>query len=200
MIPLSLAWILLSYLLGSLPVGLLLAMAKGRDPRKIGSGNIGATNVMRAAGKTLGIITLLGDALKGFLPVSLALYFRLPVQIVAAAGFAAFLGHIFPVYLRFRGGKGIATALGVFLALSYPAVLIDLVVFAALLFAWRYVSLGSLVSSGLLPFILLALGAPLSYVLLSACVAILVFWKHRENIKRLIAGKENKIGKSPRPA
>ena len=161
-------WIVLSYLLGSLPVGLLLARLKGRDPRRVGSGNIGATNVMRAAGKTLGIITLLGDALKGFLPVWLALHFGQPETVVAAIGFAVFAGHLFPLYLGFKGGKGIATALGVFLAFSYLAVLIDMVVFAAILFKWRYVSLGSLVCSALMPFILLALNTPPTYIGLSA--------------------------------
>jgi acyl phosphate:glycerol-3-phosphate acyltransferase len=195
---LSLVWVLLSYLLGSLPIGILLARVKGRDPRTIGSGNIGATNVMRAAGKTMGIITLLGDALKGFLPVWLAMRFGLPEITVAAAGFAAFLGHLFPVYLRFKGGKGVATALGIFLAFNYVAVLIDFVVFAALLWRWRYVSLGSLVCTILMPFILLVLKTPaptpVAYVVLCAVMVIPIFIKHRANIKRLLAGTENRVG------
>jgi acyl phosphate:glycerol-3-phosphate acyltransferase len=196
--PLSLVWILLSYLLGSLPVGLLLARAKGRDPRTVGSGNIGATNVMRAAGKTVGIITLLGDSLKGFLPVWLAIRFGLPELTVAAAGFAAFLGHLYPLYLRFKGGKGIATALGVFLAFNYVAVLIDLLIFAILLFKWRYVSLGSLVGAVLMPFILLLLETtaptPYAYVLLCAIMVVPILIKHRGNIRRLLAGTENRMG------
>jgi glycerol-3-phosphate acyltransferase PlsY len=189
----SLAWIICSYLLGSLPVGLLLARLKGQDPRKVGSGNIGATNVMRAAGKTLGIVTLLGDALKGFLPTWLAIRFGQPETVVAAVGFAAFAGHLFPVYLKFRGGKGIATALGIFLAFNYPAVLIDMVIFAAILLKWRYVSLGSLVCSALMPIILVLLKAPAVYPVLCVCMAILIFVKHRENIRRLTAGTENKV-------
>jgi acyl phosphate:glycerol-3-phosphate acyltransferase len=191
-----LTWIIASYLLGSLPVGLLLARMKGRDPRKIGSGNIGATNVMRTAGKTIGIITLLGDALKGFLPVWLAIWLRLPTVVVAVVGFAAFLGHLFPLYLRFKGGKGIATALGVFLAFNYVAVLIELLLFAGLLWKWRYVSLGSVACVALMPFLLLALKPPLPYTILAAVMAVLAIAKHKENIKRLMAGTENKMGGS----
>lgn len=189
----SLAWIIFSYLLGSLPVGLLLTRLKGRDPRRVGSGNIGATNVMRAAGKTLGIMTLLGDALKGFLPTWLAIRFGQPEMVVAAVGFAAFAGHLFPVYLKFRGGKGVATALGVFLAFNYLAVLIDMVIFAAILLKWRYVSLGSLVCSALMPVILVLLKAPAVYPVLCVFMAILIFVKHRENIRRLAAGTESGV-------
>jgi len=198
MIIFSVIWILLSYLLGSLPVGVLLAKLRGRDPRTIGSGNIGATNVMRAAGKTAGIVTLLGDALKGFLPVWLAIRFSFPESVVAAAGFAAFLGHLFPLYLRFKGGKGIATALGIFLAFNYLAVLIDIVIFIVLLLKWRYVSLGSLVCAVLIPPMLLILKTPAPtpapYIILCAIMIIPIFIKHRENIRRLVAGTENRIG------
>jgi acyl phosphate:glycerol-3-phosphate acyltransferase len=194
MITLALVWIMLSYLLGSLPVGLILAKTKGSDPRRIGSGNIGATNVMRAAGKAVGIATLVGDALKGFLPVWLAGRFGLPEVLVAGVGLAAFLGHLFPLYLRFKGGKGIATALGIFLAFSYWAVLIDVVVFVGMLWKWRYVSLGSLVCALLMPFILLALKVPTPYVILAAVIAVLAFVKHRANIGRLLAGTESRMG------
>jgi glycerol-3-phosphate acyltransferase PlsY len=149
---------------------------------------------MRAAGKTLGIITLLGDALKGFLPVWLALHFGQAETIVAAIAFAVFAGHLFPLYLGFKGGKGIATALGVFLAFSYLAVLIDIVVFAAILLRWRYVSLGSLVCSTLMPFILYVLNIPPTYIGLSVFMAILIFVKHRQNIGRLVRGTESRIG------
>ncbi|MGD0663327.1 MAG: glycerol-3-phosphate acyltransferase, partial [Syntrophorhabdales bacterium] len=104
-VALSIVWTILAYLLGSVPVGLLLARLKGKDPRGVGSGNIGATNVMRAAGKTMGVVTLVGDVLKGFLPTWLAGLLGLAVPVV---GLAAFLGHLFPVYLRFKGGKGSA--------------------------------------------------------------------------------------------
>jgi glycerol-3-phosphate acyltransferase PlsY len=194
-----LAWIISSYLLGSVPVGLLLSRLKGRDPRSVGSGNIGATNVMRAAGSTLGLLTLLGDILKGFLPAWLALHFGQPEEVVAGAGLAAFAGHLFPLYLRFKGGKGVATALGVFLALCPPAVFMVLPVFAAALFLWGYVSLGSLVGAALMPLAFLGLNAPLGSVLTSAIMAVLIFVRHRENIKRLMSGREHRILRKPRP-
>ena len=188
-----LVYIIAAYLLGSIPVGLVLARLKGQDPRKVGSGNIGATNVMRAAGKTLGIITLLGDILKGLIPTGLAILYGLSPVFVVAIGLAAFLGHLFPVYLRFKGGKGVATALGVFLALEPVAIPILLVVFIAVLLLWRYVSLGSLVGTALMPVLLLLFGAPAEYVLGSLIVGVFIYWKHRENIRRIMAGTESRF-------
>jgi len=188
-----LVYIIAAYLLGSIPVGLVLARLKGQDPRKVGSGNIGATNVMRAAGKTLGIITLLGDILKGLIPTGLAILYGLSPVFVVAIGLAAFLGHLFPVYLRFKGGKGVATALGVFLALKPVAIPILLVVFIAVLLAWRYVSLGSLVGTALMPVLLLLFRAPLEYVVGSLIVGVLIYWKHRENIRRIVSGTESRF-------
>jgi acyl phosphate:glycerol-3-phosphate acyltransferase len=190
----ALIFIIFAYLLGSVPVGVLLAKMKGQDPRIVGSGNIGATNVMRAAGKTLGIATLVGDALKGVIPTALALHWGFGPLFVALAGLAAFGGHLFPLYLKFKGGKGVATSLGVFLALAPLAILIYIGVFLIVLFIWRYVSLGSLVATALLPLSLLLLKAPAAYLFLSLALGILVFWKHRENIRRLMAGRENKMG------
>lgn len=189
----SYAYILLAYLVGSIPVGVLLSRMKGKDPRKVGSGNIGATNVMRAAGKTMGIITLLGDTLKGFIPTMLAIYGNEPKVFVAAIGFAAFIGHLFPVYLWFRGGKGVATALGVYLAMSPLAILINFVVFLLILLKWRYVSLGSLVAAAAMPLLLYLLKAPPEYVYLSLVIAVLTFVKHKDNIKRLLTGTEHKM-------
>jgi len=192
--PLPAVWIVLAYLLGSLPVGLLLSRLKGQDPRKVGSGNIGATNVMRASGKAVGILTLLGDILKGFLPTWLAMRAWPAEPLIAAVALAVFVGHLFPVYLAFRGGKGVATALGVFIALSPLAVLLDIAVFAAVLFMWRYVSLGSLVAAALMPVLLLAFRLPSPYVLLCLAMAILIFVKHGKNIGRLATGTENRMG------
>lgn len=197
---LSVVWIILAYLLGSIPVGVLLSHLKGQDPRKVGSGNIGATNVMRTSGKALGAVTLLCDVLKGFLPVALALWCGLPKPVVAAVGLAAFAGHLFPVYLKFKGGKGVATAVGVFLALNWCALVVAIAVFAIVLYMWRYVSLGSLVAAGLVPFMLLALHLidrtmPLSFVGLSVVMVVLIFVKHRANIGRLRAGTEHGLGK-----
>jgi glycerol-3-phosphate acyltransferase PlsY len=188
-------WIIASYLLGSVPTGLVLAGLKDRDPRTTGSGNIGATNVMRAAGKALGVATLVGDIAKGFFPTWLAIYFDQPQWMVAAAGLAAFAGHLFPIYLRLHGGKGIATALGVFLALNYLAVAVLVIVFAVVLVGSRYVSLGSLIGTALMPVLLIWMKAPDVYVLLSLIMAILIFIKHRSNIARLLSGTENRIGK-----
>jgi acyl phosphate:glycerol-3-phosphate acyltransferase len=191
---LPILWILIAYLVGSLPVGLLLSKLKGQDPRKVGSGNIGATNVMRASGKAVGALTLVGDILKGFLPTWLAMRAGEAAPVVAAIALAAFVGHLFPVYLKFRGGKGVATALGVFLAFNPFAVLIDIAVFALILYKWRYVSLGSLVGTALMPVLLLVLKAPTQYVFLCLAIAILIYIKHGKNIARLMAGTENRMG------
>lgn len=189
------ALIVFAYLLGSIPVGVILARTKGTDPRNIGSGNIGATNVMRAAGKATGILTLAGDILKGFLPIVIAFVFNESRAVIGAVGLATFLGHLFPVFLRFKGGKGVATALGVYLALNPIAVLIDVIVFVLILLKWRYVSLGSLVGVAVMPLLLYLLHAPYHYIYLALILGALIFIKHRDNIKRLIAGTENKIGR-----
>ena len=186
-------WIIFAYLLGSIPVGLVLSKLKGRDPRTTGSGNIGATNVMRTAGKTLGIITLLGDVAKGFLPVWLAARYGQPTLVVAVVGIAAFIGHIFPLYLRFKGGKGVATAVGVFLAVSPLSVLIVVVLFVVLLIIFRYVSLGSLAGTALTPIVLYLLKVSPHFITMAVIMVVLIFWKHRENIKRLWQGTENKV-------
>ena len=184
------SYMLVAYLIGSIPVGIILAKLKGADPRKVGSGNIGATNVMRAAGKKLGILTLIGDILKGLVPTLTAIHYELPHPLIAAVGLATFLGHLFPLYLKFRGGKGVATALGVYLVLSPRAILINVIIFILVLLKWRYVSLGSLIGTGLVPVALVALKAPVEYVYLSLIVGVLIFVKHKDNIKRLMKGTE----------
>ncbi len=190
-------YLVLAYLMGSIPVGVLLARAKGgSDPRKVGSGNIGATNVMRAAGTVTGILTLLGDMLKGLIPVLVTLCAGQPRWIVAAAGLATFLGHLFPVFLKFRGGKGVATALGIFLSLDRFAIFIDIVLFIAVCLKWRYVSLASLVGVAAMPLLLHLLNAPAEYVCLSVVIGALIFLRHKDNIRRLIAGTENKMTRS----
>ena len=186
-------FIVLAYLISSIPVGVLLSRLRGKDPRKVGSGNIGATNVMRTAGKAFGILTLLGDVAKGFAPVCAALYAGLPQPLIAAVGFAAFFGHICPVFLGFRGGKGVATALGVYLALNALAILLSMAVFILVLWKWRYVSAGSLAGTVLMPVFLYALKAPAMYVYLSLVIGCVIVFKHRDNIKRLMAGKEHKF-------
>lgn len=192
----SILVILFAYLLGSVPVGVILASIKGADPRKVGSGNIGATNVMRAAGKATGILTLMGDVLKGFLPVVIASALCEPIIVIAAAGLAAFLGHLYPVFLKFKGGKGVATALGVYLRLDPFAVLIAAIFFILVLLKWRFVSLGSLVGVAAIPLTLYLLKAPDYYIYLALIIGVLIFIKHRDNIRRLVAGTENRLGKA----
>ena len=186
--------VVFAYLLGSIPTGLLLSRAlAGKDPRQQGSRNIGATNVMRTVGKALGIITLLGDVLKGLIPVVIALWLVKEEFWVAGTGLAAFLGHCFPIYLRFKGGKGVATALGVLLPLAPIAVVLDIFFFAGVAATSRIVSVGSILAAAAMPVLIWLLGYPLPSVILGICVAALIIYRHKENIKRLLAGGENRL-------
>ena len=191
-------WLLLvafAYLLGSVPVGVLVAkLLGGEDPRQAGSGNIGATNVARTLGKTAGILTLVGDALKGFVPAAWAAGLFESPWASATVGLAAYLGHLFPLYLGFRGGKGVATGLGIFLALAPVPTLLSAGVFAAVVWKWRLVSLGSLCACAALPLLVAFLGKPASVTLLALAVAGLTFWKHKDNIARLAEGTERRLG------
>ena len=182
-----------AYLLGSVPTGLLLAKAAGVDIRATGSGNIGATNVYRTLGRSVGVLTLLGDCLKGLIPVLVARHLGLPDTWIALVGLAAFLGHVYTVFLGFKGGKGVATALGVFLGVSPLAVLCALVIFIVLVWKWRYVSLGSIVAAGAMPLLVAAFGGTPPIIAMTVLVALLVIYKHRENIRRLRAGTENRF-------
>lgn len=185
--------VIASYLLGSVPTGLLLGKALGVDIRAAGSGNIGATNVYRTLGRKVGIVTLLGDCLKGLVPVLAARWLGLPDIWVAAAGFAAFFGHVYTVFLRFKGGRGVATALGVFLGTCPMAVLLALGVFSLVLWKWRYVSLASITAAAAMPiFVAVIDGRPL-IIAMTLLIAVLIIWKHHENISRLRAGTENKF-------
>ncbi len=186
--------LLLSYLVGAIPFGLLLSRGRGVDIRRQGSGNIGATNVARLLGRKLGILTLVLDVLKGFVPIWLADHFIAPGSqhnlVVALCGAATVLGHMFPVYLGFRGGKGVATGLGVFLFLEPLAVLYSLLVFVTAVVLSGFVSLGSLLASFSFPLWLFLLGAPAWTLWLAAFVVLLIWIKHHENIRRLLAGTE----------
>jgi len=186
-------WIAGAYLLGSIPTGLLLGKAYGIDVRKEGSGNIGATNLYRTLGRKVGVITLIGDCLKGLVPVLVARASGLGAEQVAWVALAAFCGHVFSVFLRFKGGKGVATALGVFLALSPLAVAIAVGVFAVLLLKWRYVSLGSIAAAAVMPLAVSLLGGNRVMLLVTALIAVTVIAKHHENIKRLVAGTESRF-------
>ena len=158
--------------------------------RAAGSGNIGATNVARTAGRYAGIVTLLVDVAKGALPVCAARWLGEPSVTVALAGLAAFVGHLFPIFARFRGGKGVATAAGVFAVLAPIALAISLVAFVVAIGATRIVSLASLVAVSLLPFASALLGRPTSVVAVAAVVAVAVWIAHRDNVGRLLAGTE----------
>jgi glycerol-3-phosphate acyltransferase PlsY len=185
--------ILGAYLLGSIPTGLLLAKAAGVDIRTTGSGNIGATNVYRTLGRSVGILTLVGDCLKGLIPVLVVRYLGLGDIMIAAVGTAAFLGHVYTVFLGFKGGKGVATALGVFLGVSPAGVGIAVVIFIAVVAAFRYISLGSITAAAALPFIITLLDRRPPIIAMTAVIALLVIWKHRENIARLREGTESKF-------
>jgi glycerol-3-phosphate acyltransferase PlsY len=182
-----------AYLLGSVPTGLLLGKAYGIDVRKEGSGNIGATNLYRTVGRKVGVITLIGDCLKGLIPVLVVKFSSMPAEYAAWVGLAAFCGHVFSVFLKFKGGKGVATALGVFLALAPLAVGIALVVFVVLMLLWRYVSLGSIAAAATMPAAVLLLGGGNVMIAVTLIIAMVVIAKHHENIRRLLAGTENRF-------
>ena len=187
---------LLAYLIGSIPFGLVLTKLAGYgDIRAIGSGNIGATNVLRTGNKTLAALTLALDAAKGAIVVLIAKQFG--PDMTAYAAICAFLGHLFPVWLGFKGGKGVATYIGLLLGLYWPAALIFCAIWLLVAFAFRYSSLAALVASALTPAALWFLGRPdtaLLFLLLSALLWIM----HRANIGRLVAGSEGKIGATTR--
>ncbi|MFH0812660.1 MAG: glycerol-3-phosphate 1-O-acyltransferase PlsY [Pseudomonadota bacterium] len=189
--------ILIAYLCGSIPTGLILSRFFAHiDIRTYGSRNIGATNVYRTAGKKLGALTLLGDIIKGFLPVYITHKVTGAEVWVCLAALAAFLGHLYPVYLKFSGGKGVATALGAFLVLSPKILLFSLLIFIIVLGVFRYVSLSSIAAAASVP--LLMFFPPYQYSntyrITALIVALMITYRHKENIKRIINGDESKIG------
>jgi glycerol-3-phosphate acyltransferase PlsY len=195
------ACIIASYLVGAIPFGLFFGkLLGGVDVRTVGSGNIGATNVLRGAGKKAALMTLLSDALKGLVPVLLTAWIGNDDTITALSGIAAIIGHNFPVYLRFKGGKGVATSFGVVLAVAPWTGLVCLLTWAAAAAVWRFSSLSALLAFALYPLITFAYhgdSRPLS--LLSLVVFGLMYFRHRDNIKRLLAGTEPKIGQKSDP-
>ncbi|HWS17558.1 MAG TPA: glycerol-3-phosphate 1-O-acyltransferase PlsY [Candidatus Elarobacter sp.] len=206
-----------SYLLGSIPFGyLLVRIFRGEDIRQTGSGNIGATNVARSGAKGLGIATLALDALKGAIAVGLAAYlaaskFNLcenqfpgfcvhPWRLMATASLAAVLGHVFPVWLRFKGGKGVATALGVFCVLFPKAILVALAVFILVVAVTRYVSLGSILAAIAFPVAAYFMqDADWLSLLLASGVSLIIIVKHHQNIGRLMSGTEHRFGATKSP-
>jgi glycerol-3-phosphate acyltransferase PlsY len=187
--------ILAAYLIGSVPFALLLARRWGaRDLRLIGSGNLGAANVLRASGVRAGVLVAILDILKGALSVVLAERLSANAAAPAAAGLAAVVGHIYPVWLRFRGGKGVATACGVFFVLTPLAVPPALAIFTATVWATRYVSLGSVAASIALPAIAYVTAAPALAVAAACCASVLILFRHRTNLGRLRMGTEPRLG------
>ncbi|MBA1157177.1 glycerol-3-phosphate 1-O-acyltransferase PlsY [Microvirga mediterraneensis] len=184
--------LIFGYLLGSIPFGLIFTRMAGLgDVRKIGSGNIGATNVLRTGRKGLAAATLLGDALKGTVAVVVAAQWGTQFAIVAALG--AFLGHLFPVWLRFKGGKGVATFIGVLIGLKPLAALIFCLIWLGVAFVSKYSSLSALIASAATPVVLWLLGEP-GMAGVAIILVALLWWKHSQNISRLLAGTEGKIG------
>lgn len=192
----TLAFVVCAYLLGSVSFAVVMSRVFGlADPRTYGSGNPGATNVLRSGKKSAAALTLLGDAAKGTVAVVLAQHFAPgDYMLIAAVALAVFLGHLFPVFLRFQGGKGVATALGVLLALS---LWMGLAVFATWLLVavvFRYSSLSALLAAVGAPIYALLFGLPRELVLATAIMSLLLIWRHKSNIRNLLAGRESKIG------
>jgi len=202
--------LLTAYLLGSIPTGFLVAKARGVDIRTVGSGNIGATNVFRILGKTAGAFVLLADAAKGWLAVAAVARFYAGWDHSGAgspslewfkvgAGVAAILGHNYTCWLRFKGGKGIATSAGVLVGWVPLALLIVLGIWIVVFALCRYVSLASICAAFALPFAVWLLGRSPTLILVTGTLAALAIYKHKANIKRLINGTENRIGQKPTP-
>ncbi|MCM2264835.1 MAG: glycerol-3-phosphate 1-O-acyltransferase PlsY [Desulfuromonadales bacterium] len=187
------------YLIAAIPTGVVLTRLMGlEDVRSKGSGNIGATNVFRVAGKLPGILTLIGDILKGFLPLLAVKLWLAPTPLqLGLAGVVAIIGHCYPVYLRFKGGKGVATALGIFLVLDPLALLGGCVVFLLAVAVTRYISLGSVLAATAAPLLTILFHRPLPLILCTLAIGALIIWRHRENLRRIFSGTENRFGAKP---
>ncbi len=191
---LSIVALFIAYLVGSISSAIIISRLKGlEDPRNVGSGNPGATNVLRSGDKMAAILTLLGDIFKGFLPVVVIQLAGGTPVLVALVGLAAFLGHLYPVYYKFKGGKGVATAGGVLLAISPLSVFFLVCIWFVVAFLTQYSSLAALVAAAAAPLILMLVKPVLAYVTLAGIIAGFLIWRHRENINRLLNGKESKI-------
>ena len=195
----SAAAVVAAYLIGSLSFAVIVSRLMGlSDPRSYGSGNPGATNVLRSGNKLAAILTLVFDALKGYVPVLLALVygprFGLGAGTVAMVGLAAFVGHLWPVFFRFKGGKGVATAAGVLFAFNPWLGVATLLTFAIIVAFFRYVSLGSIIAAAFAPFYQLLIWEPSAIAGAIAVMSLLLVWRHSANIQKLLAGTESKLG------
>jgi glycerol-3-phosphate acyltransferase PlsY len=182
------------YLIGSIPFALILSRRWGADLRKVGSGNMGAANVMRASGLSAGVLVAALDMAKGAASVWIASRVSDGAELTAAAGLAAILGHIYPIWLRFRGGKGVATACGVFSMLTPLAVPPALALFAVTVWFTQYISLGSVLASMALPPLAYALGSPAPAVIAASAAAAIIVFRHRSNVLRVWLGTERRLG------
>ena len=186
--------VLIAYLIGSIPFALILARRWGADLRQVGSGNLGAANVMRASGVTAGVLVAALDMAKGAASVWIASRVGDGTDLPAAAGLAAIIGHVYPIWLRFRGGKGVATACGAFAMLTPMAVPPVLAIFAAVVWLTQYISLGSVLASMALPPLAYAMGSPAPAVVAAGAAAAIIVFRHRSNVLRVWAGTERRGG------
>ena len=189
-------WIIAAYFIGSISFGIIFSkLFSLPDPRTVGSGNIGATNIARSGKKLPAILTLLGDALKGWLPVWLALQSNMLMWVVASVGLAVFFGHLYPIYHKFKGGKGVATALGLMLAVSVCLGLGALVTWLIVIALTRYSSLAAIVAAIAAPIYAWLLLPYKDYVLMVLVMSVMLVWRHKSNIQKLLAGTEAGFGK-----
>jgi len=192
---LTIVFVIAAYLLGSISFAMISSkLFDLPDPRSYGSGNPGATNVLRSGKKAAAVLTLIGDAAKGWLAVYLSITFELSDHQIALVALAVFLGHLFPVFLRFKGGKGVATALGVLSALNVWLGLGGLTTWLMIAMVFRLSSLAALVAAVVTPVYAVLLGLPREWVAASFVMSLLLIWRHKSNIQNLLAGKENRIG------
>lgn len=197
MTPIDYTLIAVAYLLGSIASAVIVSRLMGlSDPRTMGSGNPGATNVLRYGGKKAAIYTLLGDIVKGLIPVLLAKSFGVTEFVLALVATSAFIGHLFPVFFGFKGGKGVATALGVLLAISWPVGLAVLATWLLMALVFKYSSLSALTASLLAPLYMWFTTGSVDFLIMTMVLSVLLIWRHRSNIRNLLAGKEDRIGAS----
>ncbi|MFW2371551.1 MAG: glycerol-3-phosphate 1-O-acyltransferase PlsY [Gammaproteobacteria bacterium] len=192
---LILGFALFGYLTGSISTAIITCKLMGlADPRTVGSNNPGATNVLREGGKKAAVITLLGDMLKGLVPVLIAVMINMPDEVIAATGLAAFLGHLYPVYYGFKGGKGVATLLGVLIGIHWLVGLGTIIIWLAMALSFRYSSLSALIAALCAPLLVWQI-TDAQYTTISAVImSVLLYWRHRSNIRNLLTGQEDKIG------
>lgn len=184
-----------AYLLGSVSSAIVVCRAMGApDPRTVGSGNPGATNVLRVAGKKAAAITLIGDAAKGFIPVVIGHGMGLPLDTLGAVGLAAFLGHLFPVFFEFQGGKGVATFIGSLLGIAWPLAIFFGVIWLLVAKLSGYSSLAALTAAALTPLFAWTRGYPALLLMAITAMVVMLFWRHRSNIRRLLDGTESRVG------